>query len=134
MSTETDDFLAHYGVKGMKWGKRKSGSEGPSRKELRTMDKAERAKDRAEAEKRSQDNDKRIQDAREQVLPKAKAVKQARDQYKLEKRQIGKVAAKKPYLKAQDEFLNTLDVAKQKTRKEATQALLLQVGSQIVLK
>lgn len=36
MSEATDDFLEHYGVKGMKWGKRGAGSSGGgSRKERR---------------------------------------------------------------------------------------------------
>ena len=30
MSEQTDDFLSHYGVQGMKWGKRKGGSGGSS--------------------------------------------------------------------------------------------------------
>jgi hypothetical protein len=32
MSTEVDEFLAHYGVPGMKWGKRKAGETKASRK------------------------------------------------------------------------------------------------------
>lgn len=32
MSTETEDFLEHYGVKGMKWGVRKSDVDGVTRK------------------------------------------------------------------------------------------------------
>lgn len=32
MSTEVDDFLAHYGVPGMKWGKRRAGETAESRK------------------------------------------------------------------------------------------------------
>lgn len=49
MMTE-DDFLEHAGVKGMKWGKRKAeGPEGPSRKELRGMNKVARAENREAA-------------------------------------------------------------------------------------
>lgn len=42
--SETDDFLAHYGVKGMKWGVRKASgsSEKESRKEYRARIKSER--------------------------------------------------------------------------------------------
>lgn len=42
MSQNTDDFLAHYGVKGMKWGRRKSDSaESKSLKETRTKSASE---------------------------------------------------------------------------------------------
>lgn len=42
---EVDDFLAHYGVKGMKWGKRKnSDSGGSDRSSARNERKLERAK------------------------------------------------------------------------------------------
>ena len=53
MSTETDVFLAHYGVKGMKWGvRRKSADDGASaakpkrmsRKEARALNKEGRKK------------------------------------------------------------------------------------------
>lgn len=43
MPTEVDDFLAHYGVPGMKWGKSK-GSSGPSRSEVRKALKAPNAR------------------------------------------------------------------------------------------
>lgn len=33
--TEVDDFLAHYGVKGMKWGKRKAPASTDSKKPVR---------------------------------------------------------------------------------------------------
>lgn len=37
MTTDVDDFLAHYGVKGMRWGVIRKGSDsGPSRREVRT--------------------------------------------------------------------------------------------------
>ena len=36
MSTDVDNFLAHYGVKGMRWGVRKDTSDGPSNRQIRT--------------------------------------------------------------------------------------------------
>lgn len=36
--SDTDDFLAHYGVKGMRWGKRKAESSSDDKPEKKPMD------------------------------------------------------------------------------------------------
>lgn len=55
MTTEVDDFLAHFGIKGMKWGVVKDSSSGPSRKEVRvTANYLRRGYDQKEAEKKAQ--------------------------------------------------------------------------------
>lgn len=55
MATDVDDFLMHYGVKGMKWGRRKkqdTSSSSTSSKADPTVDEVKSAKDAAKAEKR----------------------------------------------------------------------------------
>lgn len=45
---DAEDFLAHYGVKGMKWGQRKSGTGAPSARQVaKTEKKAAKTADKA---------------------------------------------------------------------------------------
>lgn len=85
MATNVDDFLAHYGVPGMKWGQRRAHA-----KEMRSLDKASKKKDKAER------NDK-IDAARERFRSgQAKAdLKNAKAEYKTQKNVVGKREAKK---------------------------------------
>jgi len=116
MSTEVDDFLAHYGVSGMKWGKRKA---------LRGLDKAEKAKMRAKQEKD-------VTKARTKLKSgEAKAeYKAAKAQYKADRQVIGKVAAKKAFNKVKAKNMDTINKANEfKNGKEVAAVVALSVGA-----
>lgn len=100
MTEETEDFLEHFGVKGMKWGKHTAAtsSTGMTNREL---NKASRANDKAtaksEAAEATAKNKADIIGARERVYGgenKAKA-KAAKEQYKKDKMEIGSREARK---------------------------------------
>lgn len=64
-STEVDDFLAHFGVKGMKWGKRKAPKDGQV---TRAVNKESAARDRLNAVKSTASaNRKEVRSARREV-------------------------------------------------------------------
>lgn len=84
-----EDSLTHYGVAGMKWGKR-TRSGGTSNKELRSMDRASKRTDKAA-------RDTEIDAARDRFKSgenKAR-IKEAKATYKAEKHVIGKREARK---------------------------------------
>lgn len=125
-----EDFLAHYGVVGMKWGKRGAGmgTTGPSRQELKTLDKTARLENKAEKKANIVKRDGTILKARDLAKEQHKGLKVAKRQFKDDKYQIGKVAAKKILDKHKDEYLKNLDVAQQRTHKEQTQDLMFAIG------
>lgn len=137
MAETAEEFLAHHGVVGMKWGKHKAksddgggsssgGSEkaAPARRELKALDKASKkadiAKRDAEIDKARTNYD---QNARKNYLD-------AKAQYKIDKVTIGKREAAKAFNKVKDQNLadyNTGQLAK--SGKETTAALLITVGA-----
>lgn len=131
MTTEVDNYLEHYGVKGMRWGKRSSSSSssdskpGKSRKELRSLDRANR---KAAKQKRKDDWDNEINTARNDLEGKAEKLDKAQKEYKTNKAIMGKVAAKKILREHEDDFINTLNVASLNTTKEAQVSLIAGVG------
>lgn len=94
MSDDVDNFLAHYGVKGMKWGERRAHT-----KNMRGLDKAERKKNREQHTDEVDGARARIKSGEAKQTYKA-----AKVQYKKDREVIGKVAARKALVKAQDQL------------------------------
>lgn len=120
--------LKHYGVPGMRWGKRKGptsssdapGNSGPNRRDLKALDKQTKARQKAERNEvidkaRAEYND----NARKNYLD-------AKAQYKTDKAIIGKRAAKEAFDKVKMKNMLDAEVASQaKSGKETVNALLI---------
>ena len=110
----TNEELEHSGVKGMKWGVRKSKSE------LRDLNRASRQKDR-------EARDKAIDKARARVSSgKTKAnFKQAKQNYKHDKLEIGSREARKILNKARAKRASDIETSQlAKSGKEKATALI----------
>lgn len=136
MTTEVDNYLEHYGVKGMRWGKRsarddssssgKSGSsEGKSRREVRAQVKAER---KAVKEDHKKQWDKDVLDARDRLGKEGENLSEARKQYKIDKKVVGRKEAKKVFKEHEDKFIETYNIASLNTTKEQHQQMIATVG------
>jgi hypothetical protein len=137
---QTDEFLAHFGVVGMKWGKHKAKSDsggsssggaaeksGPTRRDLKTLDKASKKADQ-------QAHNAKIDKARAEYDANArKNYLDAKAQYKIDKATIGKREATKAFNKVKDKNLADAEIANQaKYGKERTTALLVSAGSVVL--
>jgi hypothetical protein len=137
MTAEVENYLEHFGVKGMKWGRRKGGdssgssssssgsSAQPTRKEARAKIKSER-KAVQEAFKKQWDDD--VLNARNRLGKEGEKLSEARKQYKIDKKVIGKSAAKKVLKEHKDTFTTTFNTATLQTHKEAQQQMIATVG------
>lgn len=131
-----DEFLEHYGKKGMKWGVRKAEGSGPSNREL---NKASRAKDRADAKatkkKNTDDWDNEIDSARSRIAggQGRKDVKAAKQQYKADKQALGSREAKKALNAVKNRVATDEAVAGlAKSGKETRNAVIFAVGASVV--
>jgi hypothetical protein len=138
MADAVDDYLEHFGVKGMKWGKHKSSSSSSSsapkktRSELRALNKEARAKGRAEnkaaLQKERDAHDAKVEKARNEVDGHAQKYNEAKKQYKIDKKEIGRVAAKQILKKHEDTFVDSWNTATLQTTREAHASMIAGVG------
>jgi hypothetical protein len=133
---DEDEYLAHYGVPGMKWGHRKGARNvpmGPSRKHLRNLNKQARAENKVANKQAANRLDKDIA-ARRAKLPEQKAqLKQARAKFNIEKKQIGRVAAYRALEKAEIKYDQQFAMASRKTQKEQTKDLVNGIAGAVVV-
>jgi hypothetical protein len=111
-----EDALAHFGVKGMKWGVRNE-----HRSQMRALNKESKAKDKA-ARKDA------IETARDRIKTgqSRKELKDARAQYKLDKNVIGSREAKKSLRAAKTKYAQEQETARlAKDGKEIARDLLI---------
>ena len=136
---ETEDFIAHFGVKGMKWGVTKgdsgsssssssSGGSVKTRKELRGLDKASRKNDKVA-------RNASIDAARDRVKNTASGeLKAAKAAYKAERMVIGKREARKALNKVRDDQLKDYKLANEtKHGREFVTTLLIGAAASLVL-
>lgn len=133
-----EQVLAHYGVPGMQWGKRKvddSGGSSTSRAERKALDKAAKREDNLKLTKSKQKpqnaDDKEILDARARMNRVEQQYRDAKSTYKVEKQQIGKVAAKRALNEAKDRKVETLAKADELTKAERKVYNSILVGESI---
>lgn len=127
--SETES-LAHYGVPGMKWGKRKAASirrnselNSASRKKDREIRKADRKKAIA-------DNDAAIDKARANVKNGSAIKKAAKEQYKKDKLEKGSREARKVLNKTREKHYADIQKASEtKSGRETTLAILSEAST-----
>ena len=126
------DELAHFGVKGMRWGHRKaqdSGGSGGGNAASPPMSNRQKNKEfRKETNKK---RDAEIDAARERYNNNARSdYLKAKAQYKADKKTIGTAAARAKFNETKNKNLEDFNVAQQaKSGKETTVAVLSIVGS-----
>jgi len=132
-TANVDDFLAHHGVLGMKWGHHKAqtsggsgGSSAPAKKsraELRALDKASVKNDKAA-------RNAEIDAARQRYDTSARSnYLKAKAQYKVDRHQIGKREALKAFNKVKDQNMADYEKASElKSGKETVVAVLATIG------
>lgn len=119
------EVLAHFGIKGMRWGQRsaKTGPGGkpmPTRKQLRGMNKVVRSKQKAADKKAIAKDDQSIHDARARVGQATANIHAAKKKYKGDKKMIGKVAARSILEKTTQKDFDTINTANRITSRERT--------------
>lgn len=117
------DFLAHFGVKGMKWGQRKE-----ARVRNRQLNKASRKKDKSE-------HADEVQSARDHVNSgQSKAnLKQANKDYKADKVRVGSREARKILAEKRDAEYEIIAKSQEaKNGKEVATRVLLEVGLSVI--
>lgn len=139
MSTEVDNYLEHYGVKGMRWGKRSASDDSSSsskpkssRQELRELNKKAKVEIKAEKkatrEKFNKEWDDEVLSARDRLGKEGENLSAARKQFKADKKVIGRAAAKKVFKEHEKKFIETYNVAALNTTKEQHQQMVATVG------
>lgn len=131
-----EDFLAHYGVKGMKWGQRKPGTGAPSSRQAAKTEK----KERVAAYKQAKTDHKKavkaayrkeIDTARSSIESKEQKVDQTRAAYKSAKkaegrRSVAAFKAKQEWGMASKDLEKTVETASQlRDGKEVVRSLIL---------
>lgn len=129
MTTEVDNYLEHFGVKGMKWGKRRSASSSSSssdapkktRKELRVLNKAEKVKT-------AKEHDAKVMNARDNFNKDAQSYVDAKKKYDSDRKVIGKEAAEKALIDAHGKYVDSFNTATMATTKEKHKQMILSAG------
>lgn len=117
--SEIDEYLAHHGVKGMKWGERKA-----ARQRNRQLNKESRRKDWDKQEKSVQRARDRVASGKTQ-----QDYKKAKAKYKSNKRELGSREAKKALAKARDKKYKEINKSQEaKNGKEALAGAALILG------
>lgn len=125
MTLSSKDSLMHYGVPGMKWGKRKVAAGATPKDQLRRIDKENTKKFNAQRDKKidaarlRRDSGKSLQE-----------LKTAKKTYRTQKNIVGKVAARQTLDKAKEKYVKDIDTAAQlKSGKESVLGTLAVLGA-----